>query len=62
MLPILLLPVVVPVFVAGVAVTAAVIDGRNLSSVGNWLGILVGFDLVFLVVAYLLFDIILEEV
>jgi heme exporter protein B len=62
MLPILLLPVMVPVFVAGVAVTAAVIDGRNLSSVGNWLGILVGFDLVFLVVAYLLFDIILEEV
>lgn len=62
MLPILLLPVMVPVFVAGVAITAAVIDGRNLGSVGNWLGILVGFDLVFLVVAYLLFDIILEEV
>ena len=62
MLPILLLPVMVPVFVAGVALTATVIDGRNLNSVGNWLGILVGFDLVFLVVAYLLFDIILEEV
>lgn len=62
MLPILLLPVMVPVFVAGVALTAAVIDGRNLNSAGNWLGILAGFDLVFLVVAYLLFDIILEEV
>jgi heme exporter protein B len=62
MLPILLLPVMVPVFVAGVAITASVIDGRNLGSVGNWLAILVGFDLVFLVVAYLLFDIILEEV
>jgi len=62
MLPILLLPVMVPVFVAGVALTAAVVDGRNLSSAGNWLGILAGFDLVFLVVAYLLFDIILEEV
>ena len=62
MLPILLLPVMVPVFVAGVALTAAVIDGRNLNSVGNWLGMLAGFDLVFLVVAYLLFDIILEEV
>lgn len=62
MLPILLLPVMVPVFVAGVALTSAAIDGRNLSSAGNWLGILAGFDLVFLVVAYLLFDIILEEV
>lgn len=62
MLPILLLPVMVPVFVAGVALTATAIDARSLSSVNNWLGILAGFDLVFLVVAYLLFDIILEEV
>ena len=62
MLPILLLPVMVPVFVAGVALTANAIDARSLSSVNNWLGILAGFDLVFLVVAYLLFDIILEEV
>ncbi len=62
MLPILLLPVMVPVFVAGVALTATAIDARSVSSVNNWLGILAGFDLVFLVVAYLLFDIILEEV
>jgi heme exporter protein B len=48
MLPILLLPVMVPVFVAGVALTATAIDARSLSSVNNWLGILAGFDLVFL--------------
>ncbi|MBK8046978.1 MAG: heme exporter protein CcmB [Anaerolineales bacterium] len=62
LLPILLLPVMVPVFMAGVALTAVVLDGGGLADVTNWLGILIGFDLIFLIVAYLLFDMILEEV
>lgn len=62
LLPILLLPVMVPVFMAGVAATAGVLDGDGLAGIANWLWVLVGFDLVFLVVAYLLFDLILEEV
>lgn len=62
LLPILLLPVMVPVFMAGVACTAGVLDGGGLDKIGHWLGMLVGFDLLFLVVAYLLFDLILEEV
>jgi heme exporter protein B len=62
MLPILLLPVMVPVFVAGVALTAGVLDGKGWEDVSNWFGMLAGFDLVFIVVAYLLFDMILEEV
>jgi heme exporter protein B len=62
LLPILLLPVMVPVFMAGVAATAGVLDGGGLAEIANWLWLLVGFDVVFLVVAYLLFDLILEEV
>jgi heme exporter protein B len=62
LLPILLLPVMVPVFMAGVALTAAILDGGGFEEVRNWLGILVAFDLIFLIVAYLLFDLILEEV
>lgn len=62
LLPILLLPVMVPVFMAGVAATAGVLDGGGLEQIANWLWLLVGFDVVFLVVAYLLFDLILEEV
>jgi heme exporter protein B len=62
LLPILLLPVMVPVFMAGVASTAGVLDGGGLDKIASWLWILVGFDVVFLVVAYLLFDLILEEV
>jgi heme exporter protein B len=62
MLPILLLPVMVPVFVAGVALTAGVLDGKGWEDVSNWFALLAGFDLVFIIVAYLLFDMILEEV
>jgi heme exporter protein B len=62
MLPILLLPVMVPVFMAGVALTAGILDGKGFADVSNWLAMLVGFDVMFLVVAYLLFDLILEEV
>ena len=62
MLPILLLPVMVPVFVAGVGLTAGVLDGRSFDSLRNWLGMLIVFDVIFLMVAFLLFDQILEEV
>lgn len=62
LLPILLLPVMVPVFMAGVALTAGILDGKSFDDVRTWLGMLVAFDLIFLVVAYLLFDLILEEV
>jgi heme exporter protein B len=60
MLPILLLPVVLPVFTAGVALTAGVIDGQLFSGLWRWLGILVLYDLLFVVIAYLLFDLIWE--
>ena len=41
---------------------ARVLDGGGLAEITNWLWLLIGFDVVFLVVAYLLFDLILEEV
>jgi heme exporter protein B len=61
MLPILLLPVMVPVFVAGVGLTANVLDGRALEDFRRWLLILGVYDLVFLTVAYLVFDLIWED-
>ena len=61
MLPILLLPVMVPVFVAGVGLTSAVVDGKSFEDLRQWLGILAAFDLIFVVVAYLLFDLIWED-
>ncbi len=58
MLPILLLPVVLPVFTAGTALTAGVLDGQISSSLWRWIGILALYDLLFIVIAYLVFDLI----
>jgi heme exporter protein B len=61
MLPVLLLPVMVPIFVAGVALTASVIDGHEFADFQHWLGILLGYDLIFMTVAYMVFGMIWED-
>ena len=61
MLPILLLPVMVPIFMAGVALTAAVLDGRTFEDFRHWLGILAAYDLIFLTIAFMVFDLIWED-
>jgi heme exporter protein B len=61
LLPILLLPVMLPLFMAGLKLTAMVVDGRDLSDLQRWFGILGAFDLIFITVAFLLFDLIWEE-
>jgi heme exporter protein B len=61
MLPILLLPLMAPIFVAGVALTAAVVDGRALSDFWRWLGILAAYDLIFVTIAFIVFDMIWQE-
>lgn len=60
MLPILLLPVMVPVFVAGVGLTSNIVDGREFADFGRWLIILGVYDIVFLTIAYIVFDLIWE--
>lgn len=62
MLPILLLPVMVPVFVAGLGLTGAILDGHNLTGVNRWLAMLGGYDLAFITIAYLVIDLIWEDV
>ncbi len=61
MLPILLLPLMVPIFVAGVALTAAVVDGRTLGDFWRWLGVLSAYDLIFVTIAFIVFDMIWQE-
>lgn len=61
LLPILLLPVMVPIFMAGVGLTAAVLDGRAFEDFQRWLWVMVVYDLLFVTVAYLVFDLIWEE-
>lgn len=61
MLPILLFPVLLPVLIAGVKMTGALVDGETLSSMGNWLRLVVLYDVGFTVLAYLTFGYVVEE-
>jgi heme exporter protein B len=61
LLPILLFPVVVPVLLAGVKMTGALLDGETLGSVSNWLRLILIYDIGFTVVAFLTFGYVVEE-
>ena len=61
LLPILLFPVVLPVLVAGVKMTGALLDGETLSSLSNWIRLVVVYDIGFTVLAYLTFGFVVEE-
>jgi heme exporter protein B len=61
LLPILLFPVLIPVLVAGVKMTGALLDGESLASLGNWLRLMVIYDVGFTVVSYLTFGFVMEE-
>ena len=61
LLPILLFPVVIPVMLASVKLTAAILDGLPFADVQNWFRLLVAFDLIFLALSVVLFDYVTEE-
>lgn len=60
MLPILLLPLMVPLLIAAVQVTSALIEGLALADANNWLRILVVYDLVITAVAVMTFEYVVE--
>ncbi|MFC1974720.1 heme exporter protein CcmB [Chloroflexota bacterium] len=61
MLPILFLPVVVPVIVAAVKATGPVLAGGSWGEMSTWLQIMIAFDIIYLVVATLVFEFVVEE-
>jgi heme exporter protein B len=61
MLPLLFLPVSVPLTIASVFATAKLIAGNGLGEITDYLTIMGVFDIVFVVVALLVFDIVVEE-
>lgn len=58
--PVLLLPVQVPVLLATVKATEAVLAGEPLAAVTSWITLLVAADVVYVVTGVLTFDVILE--
>ncbi|RME12760.1 MAG: hypothetical protein D6802_03395, partial [Ardenticatenia bacterium] len=62
LLPVLVMPLLIPVVIAGVNAGRIVMDGNSLwQEGGRWLLILTAFDVLFFTVAVLLFDFVLEE-
>jgi heme exporter protein B len=61
LLPVLLFPVVIPVMLAAVKLTAAILDRLPFADVQNWFSLLVAFDLIFMALAFMLFDYVVEE-
>ncbi|GIW42189.1 MAG: hypothetical protein KatS3mg076_2766 [Candidatus Binatia bacterium] len=56
LLPLLLLPLSVPLLVAGVTASEVLLAGANFGSVRLWLAVLVAYDVVSLVVGWWLFE------
>jgi heme exporter protein B len=63
LLPLLLFPIQVPVILATVKTTGAAVrvPGTEPPEVGQWLGLLVAFDALFLSLSVLLFEYVIEE-
>ncbi len=61
MLPILLLPVSVPVFISAVNATGGFLAGDPVGEVRNWLQLLVAYDAIIIAVSFMAFDFVIEE-
>jgi heme exporter protein B len=61
LLPVLLFPLIVPVTLSAVKLSAAVIDNLPFAEAQQWLSLLLAFDIVFAVLSFLFFDYVVEE-
>ncbi len=61
LLPILLLPISVPVIIATVKATTALVAGDPWELTLPWLQLLVGFDALFVGISYLVFELVVED-
>jgi heme exporter protein B len=61
LLPILLFPIAIPVLLAAVKASNSLLSGAALSEIGTPLNILIVYDVIFITVAFMLFDFVVEE-
>jgi heme exporter protein B len=59
--PLLLFPLVVPVVIGAVTATGIILGGGTLGEANGWLKLLGAFDTIFLTVAYLTFEFVVEQ-
>jgi len=60
LLPVLLFPIILPVVLSAVKITAGMIDRQPWTDMAPWLRLLIGFDIIFTTVCYMTFDYVVE--
>ena len=61
LLPILLFPLVIPVLIAAVKASGGILQGDTFQEIRNWFNLLVVYDVIFIAIAFMLFDYVVEE-
>src|SRR5581483_2402415 len=61
MLPVLLFPILVPLLVAAVKITQGALQKLPFSDYQGWFNLLVAYDVIFVVVSFLLFEFVVDE-
>jgi heme exporter protein B len=61
LLPILLFPIVLPIVVAAVKASNVILQGVAMAEIWPWLNILIAYDVIFVAVAFMVFDYVVEE-
>ena len=61
LLPILLFPVIMPVLIAAVKASGGFLEGLEIAEIVPWLNLLIVYDVVFIAVAFMIFDYVVEE-
>jgi heme exporter protein B len=61
LLPILLFPLVIPVLIAAVKASNGFLQGYDISEIMSWLNLLIVYDIIFIAIAFMFFDYVVEE-
>lgn len=61
LLPILLFPVVIPVFIAAVKASSGFLAQMEMAEIWPWLNLLIVYDVIFTAIAFMVFDYVVEE-
>ena len=61
LLPILLFPVVLPVLLGGVKASGFYLEGREMDVIWPWINLLIFYDVIFIAIAFMVFDYVVEE-
>jgi heme exporter protein B len=61
LLPILLFPLIIPVLIAAVRASNGYLQGFEMAEITPWINLLVVYDIIFIAIAFMVFDYVVEE-